>query len=91
MISLRYLRLLLVTVGIPCFAAAAHTQEKPPERAAAQQMKRAKALRDKDKFNLLSPYFKSWLNEDALFLISAEGRRRFLDLASDEERLEFIG
>jgi GWxTD domain-containing protein len=54
-------------------------------------MKRAKALRDKDKFNLLSPYFKSWLNEDALFLISAEGRRRFLDLASDEERLEFIG
>jgi GWxTD domain-containing protein len=91
MISLRHLRLFLVTVGLSCFAAAAHAQEKPPDRAAAQQMKRAKALRDKDKFNLLSPYFKSWLNEDALFLISAEGRRRFLDLASDEERSEFIG
>jgi GWxTD domain-containing protein len=38
---------------------------------------------------LLTPY-KKWLNEDVVYIISAEERKAFVQLADDEEREKFV-
>jgi GWxTD domain-containing protein len=38
----------------------------------------------------LSEYYKRWLNEDVIYIITKEEKEAFLDLKSDEERQHFI-
>ena len=49
-----------------------------------QKQKMKKTLKE-----LESPY-KSWLNEDVIYIISPEERNAFLQLATNEEREQFI-
>jgi GWxTD domain-containing protein len=60
------------------------------DKKSAQQAKKAKQKRDKDLFNELDSQYKKWLNEDVLYIISAEERSSFLHLSTNEEREQFI-
>jgi GWxTD domain-containing protein len=89
---LRNLPLITSLLAIACLTTtAAFAQEKTPQTSsAAQELRRAAALRAKEKFVHMSPYFRSWLVEDAVYIISPEERAAFLQTNSDDERREFI-
>lgn len=92
MLSLRCLCLNCAAVGLACLAAPAVQAQQPPLPSAStsKEIRRANGERDIDKFRRLNPYFRAWLNEDAVFVLSVKERKAFLDLNSDEERNEFI-
>lgn len=54
--------------------------------AAPDRPKNRKSKQDSDR----SPYYKKWLDEDVLYIISEEERKVFNDLKNDEERESFI-
>ncbi len=63
-------------------------QQKPPDR---QKVRPADLQKPKTiKESSLSDYYKRWLTEDALYIISEEERSVFLALTTDEERENFI-
>ena len=92
MLSLQCLCVNCAAVGLACLAAnAVNTrQQQRPSAATSTEIRRANGERDIDKFRRLSPYFRAWLDEDAVFLLSVKERKAFLDLNSDEQRNEFI-
>jgi len=49
-----------------------------------------KAPSQRQLFNELATPYKSWLNEDIVYLITDEERRAFLQLSTNEEREQFI-
>src|SRR5215469_3571193 len=75
------------------FPAAASAQQDPNNLPAIQQnqklTKEQKAKMKKTLKELDSPY-KTWLNEDVVYIISPEERRAFLQLETNEEREQFI-
>ena len=75
------------------FPAAASAQQDPNNLPAIQQnqklTKEQKAKMKKTLKELDTPY-KTWLNEDVVYIISPEERRAFLQLETNEEREQFI-
>src|SRR5579863_438513 len=61
------------------------TDQKSAKQAAKQKVKS-----DKDLFKELDSQYKKWLNEDVVYIISAEERSAFLHLQTNEEREQFI-
>jgi GWxTD domain-containing protein len=80
--------LLILAIAVPLLPAqeaqdptAAPTPQKPTKE---QKRKIKKTLKELD-----TPY-KQWLNEDVIYIISPEERQAFLQLATNEEREQFI-
>ncbi len=79
------------------YARAAQEQDQQPgqqdqQDQKSQSRKASKAKQQSDnqlKKELESPY-KKWLDEDVVYIISAEERHSFLHLATNEEREQFI-
>jgi GWxTD domain-containing protein len=91
MITPRRMRLNCAALVVACLAAAAaQAQQQSATPTTAKEIRRGNGERDIDKFRRLDPYFRAWLNEDAVFLLSAQERSAFLDLSSDDERHQFI-
>ena len=65
-------------------------QPEQTDKKTANAAKKAKQKRDKDLYNELDSQYKKWLNEDVLYIISAEERSAFLHLQTNEEREQFI-
>ncbi|MBZ5494770.1 MAG: GWxTD domain-containing protein [Acidobacteriia bacterium] len=59
----------------------------PPER---QKIKPADLQKAKARENTLTDYYKRWLNEDVIYIITPEERDLFKALTTDEERENFI-
>jgi GWxTD domain-containing protein len=77
----------LAAVGVPVFAQEAKDPAAPASQSKAdkeQRKKIKKALKE-----LETPY-KQWLNEDVVYIISPEERNAFRELATNEEREQFI-
>src|SRR5580693_3445877 len=60
------------------------------DKKAAKQAAKQRAQRDKDLYKELDSQYKKWLNEDVVYIISAEERSAFLHLQTNEEREQFI-
>lgn len=61
------------------------TAPRPPQKLDKQQKKKiGKTLKELD-----TPY-RQWLNEDVVYIITPEERQTFLQLATNEEREQFI-
>src|SRR5215472_16517570 len=67
------------------------TQE-PSAQAINQNQKLTKEQKEKMKktYKELDNSFKTWLNEDVVYIISPEERAAFLQLQTNEEREQFI-
>jgi GWxTD domain-containing protein len=89
MSSLRHSRLISAAIGVAYLAATAYAQQ-PKDVATPTNTSRARGERDVDRFRLLNYYFRAWLNQDVLYIISPEERSAFLRINSDEGRAEFI-
>jgi GWxTD domain-containing protein len=59
----------------------------PPDR---QKVKPSDLQKSKVKESTLNDYYKKWLNEDVLYIITSEERDTFKSLTTDEERENFI-
>ena len=83
----------LFAMALIVFPAAASAQQDPNNLPAIQQnqklTKEQKAKMKKTLKELDTPY-KTWLNEDVVYIISPEERRAFLQLETNEEREQFI-
>jgi GWxTD domain-containing protein len=88
---LRVVRTLFISISflavtIPAVHAQQEGQDPGAQRKAAKEQKKKirKALKELD-----TPY-KQWLNEDVVYIISPEERNAFGQLATNEEREQFI-
>src|ERR1700682_1786359 len=90
---LRYFHGLSVSiVSVSLMAGPLLAQEAQDPSATAVQQRIEKEHRKKIKKSLKeldSPY-RTWLNEDVIYIISPEERQAFLQLATNEEREQFI-
>jgi GWxTD domain-containing protein len=77
---------------LPVTAQQSQTPAQDPATAAPQAQKLNKEQKQKIKKTLKeldSPY-KTWLNEDVIYIIAPEERTAFLQLSTNEEREQFI-
>jgi len=68
-------------------------QTKSDEKSAKQTAKQAakdRQKRDKDLYKELDSQYKKWLDQDVVYIITAEERSAFLHLSTNEEREQFI-
>jgi GWxTD domain-containing protein len=82
-----------VVVLLVCgLSAYAQGEAADPGQAAAQNKKLNKDQKQKIKRTLkeLDTPYKTWLNEDVVYIISPDERSTFLQLATNEEREQFI-
>src|ERR1700724_367079 len=82
-----------VVVLLVCgFSAYAQGEAADPGQPAAQNKKLSKDQKQKIRRTLkeLDTPYKTWLNEDVIYIISPEERSTFLQLATNEEREQFI-
>jgi GWxTD domain-containing protein len=63
---------------------------KPQPSANKKQDLDNRKKRDKELYKELDSPYKKWLNEDVVYIITAEERASFLHLSTNEEREEFI-
>jgi GWxTD domain-containing protein len=90
-ISLAHLAAFTLLV-LPVTAQQSQTPAQDPATAAPQAQKLNKEQKQKIKKTLKeldSPY-KTWLNEDVVYIIAPEERTAFLQLSTNEEREQFI-
>src|SRR5580700_2015527 len=82
----------LLTCGISVYAQGEATPPADPNAPPAQNEKLDKEQKRKLKKTLkeLDTPYKQWLNEDVIYIISPEERQSFLQLATNEEREQFI-
>jgi GWxTD domain-containing protein len=91
-----FVALAAVMVCAPRVSAQGEAQPQQPQqpeqtdKKAAKQAAKQRAKRDKDLYNELDSQYKKWLNEDVVYIISAEERSAFLHLQTNEEREQFI-
>src|ERR1700676_4283362 len=79
-------------LALPATAQQSQTPAQDPETGAPQAQKLNKEQKQKLKKTLKeldSPY-KTWLNEDVVYIIAPEERSAFLQLSTNEEREQFI-
>ena len=81
----------LVLIALPLSAQQAQDPNAPPIEI-PQNQKLTKEQKQKMKKTLkeLEGPYKSWLNEDVIYIISADERTAFLQLNTNEEREQFI-
>lgn len=75
----------LTLVPLASARPARQDQSKQAKEQAKQNKKKEKQL-----FNELDSQYKKWLNEDVVYIITAEERSAFLHLSTNEEREQFI-
>jgi GWxTD domain-containing protein len=82
----------LLTCGISVYAQGEATPPADPNAPPAQKKPLTKEQKQKMKRTLkeLDTPYKTWLNEDVVYIISPEERSTFLQLATNEERESFI-
>jgi GWxTD domain-containing protein len=83
----------LLACGISAYAQGeAQAPAADPNQPPAQNKKLTKDQKQKIKRTLkeLDTPYKTWLNEDVVYIISPEERSTFLQLATNEEREQFI-
>src|SRR5277367_6319938 len=72
----------------------AQQAQAPPDPAAAptapQKLDKEQRKKLKKTLKELDTPYKQWLNEDVIYIISPEERQSFLQLATNEEREQFI-
>jgi GWxTD domain-containing protein len=66
------------------------SQQTKTNQKAAKQAAKDRIKRDKDLYKELDSQYKKWLDEDVVYIITAEERSAFLHLATNEEREQFI-
>jgi GWxTD domain-containing protein len=87
-----FVALAVVSLYAPRVSAQGETQaqDDQTDKKAAKQAAKQRAQRDKDLYKELDSQYKKWLNEDVVYIISAEERSAFLHLQTNEEREQFI-
>src|SRR5690348_18512158 len=75
---------ILTTLPVPA------QQEQSPDTSAPQKLTKAQKRKMKNAYKELDDQYKQWLNEDVVYIISPEERSAFLQLATNEEREQFI-
>jgi GWxTD domain-containing protein len=83
---------LLTLLTLPVFAQQSQGQVNEPPPAVAPAGKLTKEQKQKLKKTLkeLDTPYKTWLNEDVVYIISPDERTAFLRLSTNEEREQFI-
>jgi GWxTD domain-containing protein len=81
-----------VLLTLPLAAQQPQAPDPNAPQAVPQNQKLTKEQKDKIKrtYKELDNSFKTWLNEDVVYIISPEERTAFLQLATNEEREQFI-
>ena len=85
----RALSAILLSYGIlvsPTFAQQEGGSAPPKPQLSQKEQKR----RSKNALKELDNAYKTWLQEDVIFIISPEERKVFLQLSTNEEREQFI-
>src|SRR5277367_2877437 len=82
----------LLTCGISVYAQGEAPPPADPNAPPAQKKPLTKEQKQKMKRTLKELYtpYKTWLNEDVVYIISPDERSTFLQLATNEEREQFI-
>ncbi len=78
----------LILLAIPAFAQEA--QEPPPDIPQNQKLTKEQKQKMKKTLKELDTPYKTWLNEDVVYIISPDERKAFLQLETNEEREQFI-
>lgn len=92
MTSLRRFSFVYAVVAAGCLTSfTTYAQQAPQSGVTSNENTGVTTEAYKNKFNRLSQYYRSWLNEDVLFIITPPERESFLNLQSDEQRQQFIG
>jgi GWxTD domain-containing protein len=68
----------------------AGAQSKTSPSPTPHELERARHAELKARFAQLPPYYRAWLNEDVVYIISPDERGTFLLMKNDEERNQFI-
>ncbi|HUA00275.1 MAG TPA: GWxTD domain-containing protein [Candidatus Aquilonibacter sp.] len=66
------------------------SQDQDQSRQEQKRNKKAKQKSDNELKKELEPQYKSWLDEDVVYIITPEERHTFLHLTTNEEREQFI-
>jgi GWxTD domain-containing protein len=90
--SISICAIVLLTCGISVYAQGEATPPADPNAPPEQKKPLTKEQKQKMKRTLkeLDTPYKTWLNEDVVYIISPEERSTFLQLATNEEREQFI-
>jgi GWxTD domain-containing protein len=90
--SISICAIVLLTCGISVYAQGEAPPPTDPNAPSEQNKKLTKEQKQKIKKTLkeLDTPYKTWLNEDVVYIISPEERSTFLQLATNEEREQFI-
>jgi GWxTD domain-containing protein len=75
--------LTLLTLALGCYVSAGYAFPTNPQQK-QQKKKASREAADR------SEYYRTWLNEDVLYIISPEEKSVFKELKTDEEREKFI-
>src|SRR6202795_1995355 len=76
-------------VTAPMYAQQPQVQD-PPAEIKHQNLDKDQKRKIKRTLKELDTPYKQWLNEDVIYIISPDGRNAFLQLATNEEREQFI-
>jgi GWxTD domain-containing protein len=80
-----------IAIVVPQCALARQDQPSPQDNSQAdKKTDKEKKKHEKEVLKELAPAYKKWLNEDVVYIITPEERRAFLQLATNEEREQFI-
>src|SRR3984893_1183511 len=88
-ISLANLAALSLLV-LPAFAQQSQSPAQDPGSAQAQKLSKEQKQKLKKTLKELDSPYKTWLNEDVIYIIAPEERSAFLQLSTNEEREQFI-
>jgi GWxTD domain-containing protein len=86
----RLYRTLLISAALSIAALAPLRAQEIPDPAASAKPDKAARKKMKNVYKELGEAYKHWLNEDVTYIISPEERSAFLQLATNEEREQFI-
>lgn len=86
----RIYRIFLISASFFVLALAPLCAQEIPDPATAAKPDKAARRKMKQVYKEIGEAYKHWLNEDAIYIISPEERSAFLQLATNEEREQFI-
>src|SRR5271165_3329852 len=84
------LAVLMLTLPVSAQQGQGQITEPPPAVAPAGKLTKEQKQKIKKTLKELDSPYKTWLNEDVVYIISPEERSTFLQLATNEEREQFI-
>jgi GWxTD domain-containing protein len=80
----------LVFLALPVSAQQAQDQSTPQDIPQNQKLSKEQKQKMKKTLKELDTPYKTWLNEDVVYIISPDERKAFLQLETNEEREQFI-